>query len=348
MEKISGGWRYFFIWCAVLVACYLAARHVFPLFTPFIAALILAAIIDPIVELATRRFRFNRGACVFICLLIVLVLLSVVIVLVIVRIVSEVQDLYRALPIYNMNLEEVLRNMISYLKGVAEGLPDSVIEAMRRAQSTLYTGLERLLVGMTGVIGSLPRFSINIIVSFFAAFFISRDKRQISEFIVNVTPLKWRDKAKLARVGVVSATLGFIRAYLILVSVTIIVSILGFTIAQVRYAWLFGIIAGILDLIPLVGPGLLYVPLIIFHLLVRQFHQAIVIAVLMAVQFLIRKGIEPRVLGANLGIHPLGVLMSMYLGYRLLGAIGMLIGPLLAVILKVLIKVGVLPSWTGE
>jgi sporulation integral membrane protein YtvI len=247
-----------------------------------------------------------------------------------------------------MNLEEVLRNMISYLKGVAEGLPDSVIEAMRRAQSTLYTGLERLLVGMTGVIGSLPRFSINVIVSFFAAFFISRDKRQISEFIVNVTPLKWRDKAKLARVGVVSATLGFIRAYLILVSVTIIVSILGFTIAQVRYAWLFGIIAGILDLIPLVGPGLLYVPLIIFHLLVRQFHQAIVIAVLMAVQFLIRKGIEPRVLGANLGIHPLGVLMSMYLGYRLLGAIGMLIGPLLAVILKVLIKVGVLPSWTGE
>ena len=332
----------------MLVACYLAARHVFPLFTPFIAALILAAIIDPIVELATRRFRFNRGACVFICLLIVLVLLSVVIALVIVRIVSEVQDLYRALPIYNMNLEEVLRNMISYLKGVAEGLPDSVIEAMRRAQSTLYTGLERLLVGMTGVIGSLPRFSINIIVSFFAAFFISRDKRQISEFIVNVTPLKWRDKAKLARVGVVSATLGFIRAYLILVSVTIIVSILGFTIAQVRYAWLFGIIAGILDLIPLVGPGLLYVPLIIFHLLVRQFHQAIVIAVLMAVQFLIRKGIEPRVLGANLGIHPLGVLMSMYLGYRLLGAIGMLIGPLLAVILKVLIKVGVLPSWTGE
>ena len=209
------------------------ARYVFPLFAPFIIALILAAIIDPVVELVTRHFRFNRGACVFLCLLIVLILLSIIIALSIVRIISEVQDFYRALPIYNMNLEEILSNMISYVKGVTEGLPDSVTEAVRRVQSTLYTGLERLLLGMTGFIGSLPRLSINIIVSFFAAFFISRDKRQISEFLVSLTPLKWRKKAKMARAGVVSATLGFIRAYLILISVTIIVSIIGFTIAQV-------------------------------------------------------------------------------------------------------------------
>ena len=98
----------------------------------------------------------------------------------------------------------------------------------------------------------------------------------------------------------------------------------------------------------MVGPGLLYVPLVVFYLLMRQYYQAIVIAILMAVQFLIRKGIEPRVLGTNLGIHPLGVLVSMYLGYRLLGAVGMLIGPLLAVILKVMVTVGVLPSWPRE
>ena len=60
MEKMSEGWRHFFIWVTVLVTSYVVARYVFSLFTPFIAALALAAIIDPVVELLTRRYRFNR------------------------------------------------------------------------------------------------------------------------------------------------------------------------------------------------------------------------------------------------------------------------------------------------
>mgnify|MGYP000872855840 CR=1 FL=1 len=348
MQKVSEGWRYFLIWSAVLAACYLVARYVLSLFAPFIAALVLAAIIDPVVELLTRRYRFRRGVCTSVCLLLVFVFLSVAIALVVVRIVSEVQDLYRALPIYNMNLEEILGKAILQMKNITEDLPESVIEAVRRTQSRLYAGIEGLLLGVTGIIMSLPRISINVIISFFAAFFISRDKRELSQHVANLAPMKWRERATKAKAGLISASLGFIRAYLILISVTIIVSIVGFTVAKVRYAWILGIIAGILDLIPLVGPGLLYVPLIIFHLAVRQFYQAIVIAVLMAIQFSIRKGIEPKVLGSNLGIHPLVVLVSMYLGYRLLGAIGMFIGPLIAVILRVMVTVGILPLWPKE
>lgn len=348
MEKISRDWQYVLIWSAVFVVCYLVARYVLSLFAPFIAALILAAIIEPIVVLLSRRYRLKRGICTFICLVLVFVLLSVIIALAIVRIVSEAQDLYRALPIYNMNFEEILGKIISQMKNVAEDLPDSVIEAVRRTQSRLYAGLEGFLLGVTGVVMSFPRYSINVIVSFFAAFFISRDKKEISEFLANLAPAKWRGRAERAKAGLISACLGFIRAYLILISVTVAVSIVGFTVAKIRYAWILGIIAGILDLIPLVGPGLLYVPMIIFHLVVGQFYQAIVIAVLMAIQFFVRKGIEPRVLGSNLGIHPLVVLVSMYLGYRLLGAIGMFIGPLFAVILKVMVAVEILPSWPRD
>ena len=136
---------------------------------------------------------------------------------------------------------------------------------MRRTQSTLYTGLERLLLSMTGVIMSLPRLSINVIVSFFAAFFISRDKREISDFLANLAPARWRERAKKAKAGLISAILRFIRAYLILISVTVIVSIIGFQWRN-QVCLALQIIAGIHDLIPLVGPGLLYVPLIIFIL----------------------------------------------------------------------------------
>jgi predicted PurR-regulated permease PerM len=165
MQKVSEGWRYFLIWSAVLATCYLVARYVLSLFTPFIAAFLLAAIIDPVVELLTRRYRFRRGVCTSVCLMLVFVLLSVVIALVVVRIIAEVQDLYRALPLYNMNLEEILGKVVLQIRNVAEDLPDSVIEAVRRMQSRLYAGVEGLLLGVTGVIMSLPRLSINVIIS---------------------------------------------------------------------------------------------------------------------------------------------------------------------------------------
>jgi predicted PurR-regulated permease PerM len=157
MQKVSEGWRCFLIWSAVLATFYFVARYVLSLFAPFISALILAAIIDPVVELLAKRYRFKRGVYTFICLLLVFILLSVVIALVVVRIVSEVQDLYRALPIYNMSLEEILGKAIVQIRNVAEDLPDSVIEAVRRTQSRLYAGLEGLLLGVTGVIMSLPQ-----------------------------------------------------------------------------------------------------------------------------------------------------------------------------------------------
>ncbi|NLS44417.1 MAG: sporulation integral membrane protein YtvI [Firmicutes bacterium] len=348
MKKVPEFWRYLIIWGGVLTACYLAAKYVLPLFAPFIVAVILASIIDPIVVFTTKRSRFSRGVCAFICLLCVFILLSIIIAFIVIRIISEAQDLYRELPIYNMTVEEILGRVIFLMRSITEDMPDSVINAIKSVQSRLYWGLEKIILNLTGVIMSLPRLSINIIVSFFAAFFISRDKEEISEFFANLAPIKWRDKASKAKSELVSVILGFIRAYLILISVTIAVSVVGFTVAGVKYAWILGIIAGVLDLIPLVGPGLLYISLIIVYIITKQFYQAIVIAVLLIVQFFIRKGMEPRVLGGSLGIHPIAVLVSMYLGYRFLGAAGMFIGPFFAVMLKIMVKLNILPSWPKE
>ena len=348
MQRLSEEWRYFLIWGAVLTACYIAARFVLPLFTPFIAALLLAAIIDPVVELLTKRSRLTRGVSASVSLIIVFVLLSVIIALLVIRIVAEVQDLYRSLPLYYMNAQEIIDRIISYIGSVTEDLPYSVMETVRRIQSRLYASAEGVLLSVTSVVMGLPRLSINVIVSFFAAFFISRDKKELSEHMASLAPLRWRERAEEARAGMISALLGFIRAYLILISITVVVSIIGFRIAGIKYAWILGIIAGILDLIPLIGPGFLYVPMILFYLAVRQFYRAIVIMALMAVQFFVRKGMEPKVLGSNLGIHPIAVLVSMYLGYRLLGTYGMIVGPLIAVLLKVTVAVGILPSWPRE
>jgi Predicted permease len=194
-------------------------------------------------------------------------------------------------------------------------LPAPVIDAIRNNQYRLYLAVESVLARVTGMVTALPNIGFILVISFFAAFFMSRDKREISEFLVSLTPSRWREKARAMRAEVVSAALGFIRAQFILIMITTVVSIVGFSIAGTGYAWLLGIVCGILDLIPVVGPGTLYVPMIVYYAFKRRLFEAVVIAALMAVQFVLRKGAEPRVVGANVGVHPLAILDGGVRGY---------------------------------
>ncbi len=343
MPGVSTSWKHFLAWGIVLVAAFVVVKYVLTYFVPFIIAFILAAIIDPPVELLVRRTRLSRGASVLIVLCMVLILVAVGIVVGAARLYAEMQELSRALPMYNMSLEEILLKIVSDVERLYRELPEPVIDAIRNNQYRFYLALEGVLSTVTQMATALPSVGVIILVSFFAAFFMSRDKKLISEFIFGIMPSPWRDRARAMRLEIVAATLGFIRAQFILIMITTIVSIVGFTIARTGYAWLLGIVCGILDLVPVVGPGTLYVPMIVYYGVKRQLFQAAVIAALMGVQFILRKGAEPRVVGSNVGIHPLAILMSVYVGVRVFGASGIVIGPLFVIIIKAIARGGLLP-----
>jgi len=348
LHGLSATWKHFLAWGAVLVGCFLIVKYVLTYFVPFIIAFVIAAIIDPPVEFLVRRTRLSRGGAVLLMLCLLVMVLGVVIVVGVSRIYLEIQELSRALPMYNVSLEEMLSRIVQDVERFYRELPAPVIEAIRNNQYRLYLAIEAILARVTGIVTALPNIGVVLVVSFFAAFFMSRDKKEISDFLVSLTPVRWREKAKAMRAEVMTAALGFIRAQLILIMITTVVSIVGFSIAGTGYAWLLGIICGILDLIPVVGPGTLYVPMIAYYLFKRRLFETVVIAALMAVQFLLRKGAEPRVVGANVGVHPLAILVSVYVGMRLFGASGIIIGPLIVIIVKAIARGGLLPLTPKE
>ncbi|MGE5573734.1 MAG: sporulation integral membrane protein YtvI [Bacillota bacterium] len=348
MQGLSATWKHFLAWAAVLVAGFILVKYVLTYFAPFILAFVIAALIDPLVEFLMRRTRLSRGGAVLLVLCLLLVAVGVGVVVGVSRLYLEIQDLSRALPMYNIGFEEMLSRIVQDVERIYRELPAPVIDAIRNNQYRLYVAIEGILARVTGMVTALPNIGFILIISFFAAFFMSRDKRQISEFLVSLTPSRWREKARAMRSEVVSATLGFIRAQFILIMITTVVSIVGFSIAGTGYAWILGIVCGILDLIPVVGPGTLYVPMVVYYGFKRRLFETIVIAALMAVQFILRKGAEPRVVGANVGVHPLAILVAVYVGVRLFGAGGIVIGPLFVIVIKAIARGGLLPLTPRE
>jgi len=104
-----------------------------------------------------------------------------------------------------------------------------------------------------------------------------------------------------------------------------------------QYALVVGAAAAILDLIPIIGPALLFYPWIAVALIFGNFSQAFSLFLLHLFLAGVRSASEGKIMGKNLGLHPLATMTALFSGYRILGAIGFVVGPTFLVIIKAIV-----------
>ena len=131
----------------------------------------------------------------------------------------------------------------------------------------------------------------------------------------------------------------FLRSYLLLFLITFAGLFLGFVLLRETYAFLFALITAIVDSLPIFGMGIVILPLALFHFMTGEVGYGIGLCVLYLILTVLRQILEPRILGAGLGVHPLIMLCAMYAGLQLFGIGGMLIAPFLTVTTKNLMEV---------
>ena len=132
---------------------------------------------------------------------------------------------------------------------------------------------------------------------------------------------------------------------MILLSVTFLESYIGLTILGVKYALIFAIIIALVDILPILGTGSIYVPTAILNILWGNYKTAIFLLVLYGIIVTVRYMIEPKVVGAQLGIHPLVALASIFAGLQLVGVAGVILGPTIVVVIKACQHAKILPRF---
>jgi predicted PurR-regulated permease PerM len=132
--------------------------------------------------------------------------------------------------------------------------------------------------------------------------------------------------------------LQFLKSYLILFLLMFAGLFLGFALLGERYAFLFALMTAAVDSLPIFGMGIIILPLALFHFLTGGFAYGIGLCALYLILTVFRQILEPKILGAGLGIHPLVMLCTMYAGWKWFGVFGMLTAPFLTVTVKNLMK----------
>lgn len=331
------------LWVALIVAAFWFREPLAATLLPFILALALASLLEPMVGFLQSRARLPRPVAALVSLVLFVVAGGYVLLMIFTKVVSELVQMGSLLQRYQRVPVDFATYVIERLNELNElfdqrGLPLSVqqniiqtVENLASAAVNLATqGINVVLNAMSQV----PYLVVVLVISFIATYFLVKDRDRLVESAISLSPLGMRDRVRDAWARISADILGFFKATLILVSITVIMVALGLIAIGINYWMTLAIIAGILDLIPVLGPGFLFVPWAIGAATLGHVGLALQLLVLYALTFLVRQLFQAKILGDSIGIHPLWMLVVLYGGIQFFGLYGFIVAPVLIIVGK--------------
>lgn len=335
----------------VLILLYFIITKSIVLMLPFIFGWLISIIIEPIVTFLHKKLRIHRGLASFISIIGFVIISGLLISLLGGLAISELTKLSDRLP------DLTLKTKV-FIKYVDEKFRPLYINISPDLEKSIYTSLYNFLNSLTKYIGvlatstinfvtAIPHFLLLLLFTLLSTFFISKDKIKIYNFIRTHIPqeIYRSEKLKILKEDLFFALLGYLKAQLILMSITFTESAIGLTLIGVNYSILIAIVISFLDALPVLGSGSIYIPWIIIKLIGKNYNTAVFLLILYLTITVVRQTLEPKILSTQIGLYPLVTLISIYIGIRTLGFIGIILGPIIVISLLALNKMGIIPTW---
>ncbi|MEG6521684.1 sporulation integral membrane protein YtvI [Desulfotomaculum sp. 1211_IL3151] len=316
-----------------------------PLIIPFILAIFISFLLEPMIEILQHRVRLSRGPAVAFSMLMLFALFGTILSLLIIRLITELINLSKNIPFFIQEIQYWVENSLPRLQQLYGELPPTITQYIQSSFGTIAENLQNLL-GVTldslySTFSAVPVFITFIIVSLLATYFISKDKRTLAVQWVKLIPAPYGQRSLYIVSEVFNAFISYIKAQGILVSISTFISIVGLYIIGAEYALTMGLVIGFFDIIPVLGPGTVILPWVIWSMVSGKMVFGIKLLILYGLILVARQLLEAKVVANNLGLHPLATLIALFVGFKLLGFVGMIVGPILLIAIQAVVKAGI-------
>lgn len=328
-----------FLWVTgVSLGVFLGMQYLFPILTPFIFGILLACLIEPAIKQTETHLGLHRKLAVSFVLAITLFILLTITGIVLLVAYQEALRILPKIPILADKLLGLGQGLIFFLKTRFQ-IPEAFFQNYLTRPDAIEGVFRSLVVWVINLVPAFPELTLTLSLSGVTAYFISRDKIFFTELLYRSIPQSWRSLTIQVKDEAIAAVISFIRAELLLAVLTSTLTALVFWILKIPGALAYGFLAGILDFVPVVGPGLLYLPLGLIFWLFQKYHQAIWLIILYFLVLFLRQLGEAKLIGDNLQVHPLAVIFLVYLGMKFFGLIGIIFAPIIVITLRAVLRV---------
>lgn len=310
-------------------------------YMPFLIGYIISILIEPMIRFLKNKTNISRKTSSIIVLALVFVILIAIMSWGVITLINEMSNFLGGINIY---FEKII-NLTQYIwKWLGQfNLPEDINYLLQNSVTEIFSELSNLLKNYMSKIlqsvSSISKVFIYTIITILATYFISSDKFYILDRMEHHIPKKWVGKFRTHLSEIISALGNYLKAEIILILITFIVVTIGLNLfyvigMRIEYPFLMALFIGFIDALPILGAGTVFVPWIIIEFLNSNNSLASCLLGLYILIIVLRQILEPKLVSNKIGIHPIFTLIAMYTGFKLIGILGMLIGPVALVILK--------------
>ena len=312
-------------------------------YMPFLVAFIISLIIEPAIKKMMEKTKLSRRTSSIIIFLLVSVVILGLLTWGIITIFSESSSLLQGLNDYFDKAYMQFQSLIQSFNFDKIHVSDEVLNVIQNSTTDILIAisnwLRNILTGLIEVVTSLPSIAICIGITVIALYFICVDKIYILDQIEHHLPKTWMIKMQRHLKDLRTTLGGYLKAEATLVLVSFIITLIGLYILEfagfnIQYPLLMALFIGFVDALPILGSGTVMIPWAIICGLNGDINLGIAIIVLLIVMSIARQFLEPKLVSKNIGVHPIFTLIAMYTGFKVIGIIGLLIGPIVLIIIK--------------
>ncbi|WP_062355167.1 sporulation integral membrane protein YtvI [Bacillus kwashiorkori] len=335
---------------AALVSFYFLSSLLYP----FIIAWFIAFLMNPLVNFLQVKGKMPRALSVLIVLIFIFGIIASLLTLLVYELFSGAEYLAKTIPghieTFITYIEQWITGTVipffnqitNMFNNLQEGQQDTIINNLQQIGTDfaayIATLLQTIVTKLPAIFSWFPNAATATLFTILAAFFISKDWYRLKTLVGHFIPQKAKESGISIYYDLRKALFGFIRAQLTLISITAVIVLIGLLILRVNYAIALAFIIGFIDLLPYLGTGFVFVPWIIYEFITSNYSLAIGLTVLYVIVLVQRQLMEPKIVSTNIGVSPLATLISIFVGLKLLGFAGLIIGPITLVIISALYK----------
>jgi predicted PurR-regulated permease PerM len=332
----------FAVTLGVCIVLYFSRRVV----APFFIAFALAYLMDPLVD-RLAAFKISRTVSVLFLMLTFFFLALGSVILLIPIFSMQAENLAKNIPTYVGIFQEWFRPILELISGLDPAkVEEFVNEGLSRFGELPMKALQfssKFIWGSISNLFNIVLMFANLVIIPVVMFYLLRDFDSINEKLLRLVPPRFQDKTKDVVAEIDQVLSKFVRGQLMVASMMGVMYSIGLFLCDTPMSLSLGMMAGLVNLVPYLGLVFGFVPAaFLTYMHTQELMPVLAVAgVFGVVQALEGMVITPRIVGENIGLHPVAVILAVLLGGELFGLTGMILGVPGVAVLNVLISRGI-------
>ncbi|GAB6444894.1 sporulation integral membrane protein YtvI [Bacillus cereus] len=321
---------------------------VFKIAAPIFIALLIYGMVSPLLNFL-RKKGMKLSLATPVAMLVFISLIFVVVITVGTILSSQIEQLAILVPKCVDYLKHFTLGRMDFFHTKINSIPPDIMGKLQEAGQLLATKtsalVSSLLKGLVGGIGSAFSSTANCLIGVILAYLLCLEIDDWKTFIQTKTPNSLRETLKFLKTNVFAGIGKYAKAQLKLIGFSFSIIFVGLVIAKVPNAFSISVLSAILDILPLLGIPVIFVPWAIYCFIVGKTGFGIFLLCLLGFTMLFRQIMEPKIAGDSLGVSAFVMLSIMIISLSFFGVAGIIASPIITILLKSVYEQGYLARW---